>query len=103
MRATILYGPHDGPSCKSPGPTDSKRRDCHPLESDMHKRTRPEQTAEARAVGAEVGRRHFLKLAGAGVAAGVMAAIDAPLFAQQTLAWDKTFPKSDRVDHRKVT
>jgi fermentation-respiration switch protein FrsA (DUF1100 family) len=51
----------------------------------------------------QVGRRSFLKLTGAGVAAGVMAATDAPVFAQSTLAWDKTFPKSDRVDHRKVS
>lgn len=54
-------------------------------------------------VGFGVGRRNFLKLTGAGVAAGVMSAMKAPVFAQQTLAWDKTFPKSDRVDHRKVT
>ena len=54
-------------------------------------------------VGLGVGRRNFLKLTSAGVAAGVMSAIDAPVFAQQTLAWDKTFPKSDRVDHRKVS
>jgi fermentation-respiration switch protein FrsA (DUF1100 family) len=32
----------------------------------------------------------------------VIAAADAPVFAQ-TLAWDKTFPESDRVDHRKVS
>ena len=54
-------------------------------------------------VGLEVGRRDFLKLTGAGVAAGVVSAMEAPVFAQQTLAWDKTFPKSDRVEHRKVT
>ena len=54
-------------------------------------------------VGLEVGRRNFLKLTGAGVAAGVVSAMEAPVFAQQTLAWDKTFPKSDRVEHRKVT
>ena len=34
---------------------------------------------------------------------GMMSAIETPAFAQGTLAWDKTFPKSDRVDHRKVT
>ena len=56
-----------------------------------------------RPAGSEVGRRNFLKLTGAGVAAGVMAVADAPVFAQTTLAWDKTFPKSDRVDHRKVS
>ena len=56
-----------------------------------------------RPAGSEVGRRNFLKLTGAGVAAGVMAVADAPVVSQSTLAWDKTFPKSDRVDHRKVS
>ena len=52
----------------------------------------------------DVGRRNLLKLTGMGVAAlGMMSAIETPAFAQGTLAWDKTFPKSDRVDHRKVT
>ena len=32
-----------------------------------------------------------------------MFSIDAPAFAQSTLAWDKTFPKSEHVDHRKVS
>ena len=52
----------------------------------------------------DVGRRNLLKLTGVGVAAlGMMSATETPAFAQGTLAWDKTFPKSDRVDHRKVT
>jgi hypothetical protein len=32
-----------------------------------------------------------------------MSAIDTPVLATQTLAWDKTFPRSERVYHRKVT
>ena len=68
----------------------------------MSSRTRTGHLAEPQA-GLEVGRRNFLKLTGAGVAAGVVSAMEAPVSAQQTLAWDKTFPKSDRVDHRKVT
>ena len=68
----------------------------------MSSRTRTGHVAEPQA-GLEVGRRNFLKLTGAGVAAGVVSAMEAPVFAQQTLAWDKTFPKSDRVEHRKVT
>src|SRR6478672_2641692 len=54
-------------------------------------------------VGFGVGRRNFLKLTGLGVAAGVASIMKAPVSAHQTLAWNKTFPKSDRVDHRKVT
>lgn len=43
-------------------------------------------------------------LAGVGVAAlSMMGVGDIPAFAQNTLAWDKTFPKSARVDHRKVS
>ena len=68
----------------------------------MSSRTRTGHVAEPQA-GLEVGRRNFLKLTGAGVAAGVVSAMEAPVSAQQTLAWDKTFPKSDRVEHRKVT
>ena len=48
-----------------------------------------------------LGRRDLLKLTGLGVAAlGVVAATGTPTLAQETPAWDKTFPKSDRVDHR---
>ena len=32
-----------------------------------------------------------------------MMSVSAPALAQGTLAWDKTFPKSERVDHRKVS
>jgi hypothetical protein len=74
---------------------------CHG-ESDMSNHTGTGRLDEQQ-VCLGVGRRNFLKLTGAGVAAGVMSAIDTPVLATQTLAWDKTFPKSERVDHRKVT
>ena len=52
----------------------------------------------------DAGRRNLLKLTGAAAAAvGVASVAGAPAFAQQNLAWDKTFPQSDRVDHQKVT
>ena len=52
--------------------------------------------------GIDVGRRNLLKLTGAGAAALGMMSVDAPAFAQSTLAWDKTFARSARVNHRKV-
>lgn len=49
-------------------------------------------------------RRTFLKLTGVGVAAlGVATSVEAPVVAQDSAAWDKTFPKSEAVDHEKVT
>ncbi len=49
-----------------------------------------------------VSRRGLLQLAGAGMAAAAVAGAPAAI-AQPTSSWDKTFPKSDRVDHQKVT
>jgi uncharacterized protein len=52
----------------------------------------------------QVSRRGILQLTGAAVAAASMAALpSAPAFAQSGASWDKLFPKSNRVDHRKVT
>ena len=56
----------------------------------------------------DVGRRTLLKMTGAGVAALSLGAMFAgPASAQSrvelTDKWDKTFPKSDKVDHKKVT
>ncbi|UXT51889.1 alpha/beta fold hydrolase [Agrobacterium tumefaciens] len=49
-------------------------------------------------------RRTFLKMTGVGVAAlGVASAVSAPVVAQESAEWDKTFPKSETVDHEKVT
>lgn len=54
--------------------------------------------------GPDAGRRNLLKLTGLGVVAlGAMTIPAGPARAQYTTAWDKTFPKSDKVDHRKVT
>jgi hypothetical protein len=51
-----------------------------------------------------VSRRAMLQLTGGGVAAAtVLAASSMPVFAQNGGNWDKVFPKSGRVDHRKVT
>jgi len=47
-------------------------------------------------------RRDLMKLA-ALAAIGLTSGAAGPAAAQQSLAWDKTFPKSDRVDHRKVS
>jgi uncharacterized protein len=50
------------------------------------------------------GRRRLLTLSGLSMAALGMAAMTPRVaFAADTFAWDKTFPESDRVDHRKVT
>jgi uncharacterized protein len=69
----------------------------------MNKQIGTENFIEYQA-GLDVSRRNLLKLIGVGVAAlGLMSVVDTPAFAQSTLAWDKTFPKSDRVDHRKVS
>ncbi len=56
----------------------------------------------------DAGRRQLLKLTGTGIAAACIAsAITAPASAETTLklgdSWDKTFPKSDKVNHQKVT
>jgi fermentation-respiration switch protein FrsA (DUF1100 family) len=49
-------------------------------------------------------RRTFLKMTGAGVAAlGVATAIGGPAMAQNNDDWDKTFPKSQAIDHQKVS
>ncbi|MCA0851538.1 alpha/beta hydrolase family protein [Salipiger thiooxidans] len=50
---------------------------------------------------ADEGRRTFLKLTAAAAALGAGArAAQAQVVEEQ---WDKTFPKSDQVDHRKVS
>jgi fermentation-respiration switch protein FrsA (DUF1100 family) len=49
-------------------------------------------------------RRTFLKLTGAGVAAlGFATATGATAMAQNNDTWDKTFPRSEAVDHQKVS
>ena len=57
---------------------------------------------------ANVGRRNVLKMTATGIAAlGVGAVATGPAAAQTRLTltdkWDKTFPKSNKVDHKKVT
>jgi uncharacterized protein len=54
--------------------------------------------------GGDVGRRAVLKFTGLGIAALSSASIPSGFaYAQSTLAWDKTFARSERVEHRKVT
>jgi fermentation-respiration switch protein FrsA (DUF1100 family) len=68
----------------------------------MNKQVETRRLIEHQA-GINVGRRNLLKLTSVGVVALSMMSVDAPAFAQSTLAWDKTLPKSDRVDQRKVS
>jgi fermentation-respiration switch protein FrsA (DUF1100 family) len=52
----------------------------------------------------DVSRRDLVKFAGAGFAAAAVASVaTSPAAGQITADWDKTFPKSERVDHQKVT
>jgi len=54
--------------------------------------------------GRSVARRLLLKLAGTGaVVLGLLSMAGGTAFAQGTLAWDKTFPQSTRVNHQKVS
>ena len=68
----------------------------------MNKLFEPTRLLEHRA-GVNLGPRNLLKLTGVAVAVLSMMSVGAPTFAQSTLAWDKTFPKSERVEHRKVS
>jgi len=56
----------------------------------------------------DIDRRTLLKMTGTGIAAlGIGAVATSPAVAQSSVTlgeqWDKTFPKSDKVDHRKIT
>jgi uncharacterized protein len=56
----------------------------------------------------DVGRRNLLKMTGTGIAALSVGAMlpsqaSAQSKVQLTEKWDKTFPKNDKVDHKKVT
>lgn len=54
--------------------------------------------------GIDIGRRKLLKLTGVGAGAlGVLSVTNGKAFAQYAGAWDKTFPKNDLVDNRKVS
>ncbi|GAB1106366.1 MAG: alpha/beta hydrolase [Shewanella algae] len=53
------------------------------------------------------GRRELLKMTGAGIAMTIATTIPNPALAESELklsdSWDKTFSKSDKVEHQKVT
>lgn len=73
----------------------------------MNRQNADERAVEAHA-GAFLGRRNLLKMTGTGMAAlSVGMAASGQAFAQSHVklsdTWDKTFAKSDKVDHRKVT
>jgi uncharacterized protein len=60
------------------------------------------------AIETDLGRRTMLKMTGASIAAvGVSTILPDSAFAQSSIKldskWDKTFPKSNKVDHKKVT
>src|SRR5688500_12507807 len=56
-----------------------------------------------RSFGRGAGRRLMLRLAGTGALVLGALAVTGGTASAQTLAWDKTFPQSDRVDHQKVS
>ncbi|MEJ5083828.1 alpha/beta hydrolase [Ochrobactrum sp. MYb379] len=70
----------------------------------MKQQSTPRNTTEQDAP--DMGRRDLLKLAGVGVAAlGAASFLSTPEAKAQTMSqdWDKVFPKSEKVDHQKVT
>jgi fermentation-respiration switch protein FrsA (DUF1100 family) len=70
----------------------------------MRKQLENESAASKRPAGVNVQRRNLLKLAGTGIAtAGVLSASGGMAFAQDSPAWDKTFPRSSKVNHEKVS
>jgi fermentation-respiration switch protein FrsA (DUF1100 family) len=64
----------------------------------MHREVTTQETP-----GATFHRRLRRSLAAVAATASVLVAVGSSAFAQGTFAWDKTFPKSERVEHRKVT
>ena len=71
----------------------------------MNKRIGAENAVEQQA-GLDAGRRNLLKLTGAGVAVlGAASLFNFSKSEAQNMAeeWDKTFPRSENVDHQKVT
>ncbi|MGX7875203.1 alpha/beta hydrolase [Mesorhizobium sp. ORM6] len=66
----------------------------------------PVNTPDTRMSARTIHRRELLKLTGAGVATLSAASISNPLKAKaQSMSneWDKVFPRSDKVDHEKIT
>ncbi|UVF22431.1 alpha/beta hydrolase (plasmid) [Microvirga terrae] len=71
----------------------------------MNKQNSPE-TRAAQTSGPDLARRDLLKLTGAGVAAlgvGSLSNIPSPKAQGMSAGWDKVFPRSEKVDHEKVT
>ena len=65
---------------------------------------RQHEDADTRQPGPDAGRRTLMKMTGTGIAAlGAVAVSAAQPPVQLGSRWDKKFPKSDKVDHKKVT
>jgi uncharacterized protein len=62
-----------------------------------------DRAAMDRSTGRGAGRRLLLRLAGIGAVVLGALAMTGGTVSAQTLAWDKTFPQSARVDHQKVS
>lgn len=63
-----------------------------------------DQATTNRTTGAGAGRRLLFKLAGTGaVVLGLLSMAGGTAFAHSTLAWDKTFKQSIKVNHQKVS
>jgi len=65
---------------------------------------RQHEDADTRQPGPDAGRRTLMKMTGTGIAAlGAVAVSAAQPPVKLGSRWDKKFPKSDKVDHKKVT
>lgn len=62
-----------------------------------------DRAATDRSTDRSAGRRLLLRLAGTGALVLGALAVTGGTASAQTLAWDKTFPQSSRVDHQKVS
>jgi hypothetical protein len=62
-----------------------------------------EQQNEAAVGSINANRRSLMMGAGALAAMGAIPAVSSRAFAQGSSTWDKTFPRSEKVDHQKVT
>jgi len=77
-----------------------------PLQMEMTMTDQNSETPQRPETPVDAGRRSFLSLTGAGIAAlGAASLLPSSNAKAQTMSetWDKTFPKSDAVAHRKIT
>ncbi len=62
-----------------------------------------ERQNEAAVGSINANRRSLMMGAGALAAMSAIPAISSQAFAQSSSTWDKTFPRSEKVDHQRVT